>query len=100
MRRAYLVPLPEAGSLDDLNTLKAVRCAREEHRRRRAQDTLWASASWPSAGCWCRRRSGPSGAARATQRGPRATETEYLDHLRKELWTAVKQVAEYAGRVG
>jgi hypothetical protein len=38
MRRAYLVPLPEVGSLEELNTLLALRCAAEERRRRRGQD--------------------------------------------------------------
>jgi transposase len=38
MRRTYLVPLPDVGSLDELNTLLAIRTAREEHRRRRGQE--------------------------------------------------------------
>jgi transposase len=38
MRRTYLVPLPEVGSLDELNTLLAIRTAREERRRRRGQE--------------------------------------------------------------
>lgn len=38
MRRAYLVPLPEVGSLDELNTLLAIRTGNEERRRRRGQD--------------------------------------------------------------
>ena len=37
MRRAYLVPIPEVGSLDDLNALLALRCTAEERRRRRGQ---------------------------------------------------------------
>jgi len=38
MRRTYLVPLPEVASLDELNTLLAIRTAAEERRRRRGQD--------------------------------------------------------------
>jgi hypothetical protein len=38
MRRTYLVPLPEVGSLDELNTVLAIRTAGEERRRRRGQE--------------------------------------------------------------
>jgi len=37
MRRAYLVPLPEVSSLDELNTVLAIRTASEERRRRHGQ---------------------------------------------------------------
>ncbi|MGH7685811.1 MAG: IS21 family transposase [Candidatus Dormibacteria bacterium] len=38
MRRSYLVPVPDVGSLDELNTILAVRAAAEERRRRRGQE--------------------------------------------------------------
>lgn len=38
MRRAYLVPLPDVGSLEELNTVLEIRTANEERRRRRGHD--------------------------------------------------------------
>lgn len=37
-RRAHLVPPPDVGSLDELNTVLAIRTANEERRRRRGQE--------------------------------------------------------------
>ena len=38
MRRAYLVPLPDVASVDELNTILALRTAAEERRRRCGQE--------------------------------------------------------------